>query len=452
LAEVFGQLAMTLPTLCRQDDDFASSVELLAQMRDGRRVATPHRRLAVGFCVLLTSVGAIQSAQGVSQFKPSVGVKITGPVSNSSLSTVVEGTKPVGATVRQPEWLTVVNLYRATAGLSPVVEDPVASSGAKAHSNYLVKNRTVGHTETVGAQGYSLAGVRSGATGNVASGTGQVADERLTIEGWMTAPFHALSLLDRAATAYGYGVVGDGKYWASSLSVAWNTYRDPTETTEVANKRVFGPRVAALFNARPELAKKAYRAELRGNLAIIAIDGRRFSVTGSDVPVVKELLANEPDFPTVVWPGDGSAVPLVRFAGVESPDPLTSCPGWTALSGLPLLIHRPKPTEVISATLTDGNRPGPKLCSLTALTYVNPKPLDQAQGRALLLPGNAILLPKAPLVAGHLYRVQVVLADGEHLDWHFAATTDGAIKPPLGHVLRGTQTPGRPSQVPGVRR
>jgi uncharacterized protein YkwD len=441
-------LAATLSTVRWQDDNTVCSVELLSQMRDGGRVATPHRRLAFGICLVVVSATPMQRAQGANQVKPSIGAKTTSPVSKSTLSPISIAAKPIDETVRQPEWLSVVNLYRATAGLAPVVEDPVASSGAKAHSNYLVKNQTVGHTETFGAVGYSLAGVRSGATGNVASGTGQVADERLTIEGWMTAPFHALSLLDRAAIAYGYGVVGDGNYWASSLSVAWNTYRDPAESAEVANKRVFGPRVATLFNSRPELSKKAYRAELRGNLAIIAIDGRRFSVTGSNVPVVKELLPNEPDFPTVLWPGDGSAVPLVRFAGVESPDPLTSCPGWTALSGLPLLIHRSKPTEVVSATLTDGNRPGPKICALTALTYVNPNPVDQAQGRALLQHGDAILLPKAPLVAGHLYRVQVVLADGERLDWHFAVTTDGAIKPPLGHILRGTQTPGRPSQGP----
>jgi uncharacterized protein YkwD len=349
----------------------------------------------------------------------------------------------------QPEWLTVVNLYRATAGLDPVIEDPVASVGAKAHSAYLVQHRTVGHTETVGFDGYSAAGVRAGATGNVASGTGRVADQRLTIEGWMTAPFHALSLLDRAASAYGYGVVGDGKNWASSLSVGWNSYRDPAESAEAANKRVFGQRIAALFRARPELVNKAYRAELRGNLAIIRIEGRRFSVTSTQTPVVKELAVSEPDFATVVWPGDGSAVPLVRYAGVESPDPLTACPGWTSNSGLPLLIHRSRPTEVVSATLTDGNRRGPTLCALTALTYVNPKPQDQVQGRTLLQQGDAILLPKAPLVPGHLYRVQVVLRDGERLDWHFAVSTDGAIKPPIGHVLRGTPTPGTPSQSLG---
>ncbi len=394
--------------------------------------------------------------------KPTNPTKLTEPTKPTTPA--VPGNLSASASVPQPEWLTVVNLYRATAGLAPVVEDPVASSGAKAHSAYLVKNQTVGHTETVGAPGYSLAGVRAGATGSVSSGTGAVADQRLTIEGWMTAPFHALSLLDPAATAYGYGVVGDGKYWASSLSIGWNSFRDPSESTEVANQRVFGKRVAALFKALPELSKKAYRAEMRGNLAIIRIDGRRFSVTDTNTNTntgngtntgtgtnalgsgVKELLANEPDFPTVVWPGAGSAVPLTRFAGVESPDPLVSCPGWTAVSGLPLLIHRSRPTEVISATLTDGNRPGPKLCVLTALTYTNPKLEDQSQGRMLLRQGDAILLPKSPLIPGHLYRVQVVLRDGERLDWSFAISADGAVKAPLGHELRGTRTPGRPSQ------
>lgn len=67
----------------------------------------------------------------------------------------------------------------------------------------------------------------------------------------------------------------------------------------------------------------------------------------------------------------------------------------------------------------------------------------------LLQQGDAILLPKSPLVPGHLYRVQVVLSDGEGLDWRFAVSVDGVIKAPLGHVLRGTATSGRPSQSVG---
>jgi uncharacterized protein YkwD len=398
--------------------------------------------------MVLASMGTAGTAGTVGTVGGVVPVPPKKTVNNDGVTSGVPNQGQPIASKSQPEWLSVVNLYRATAGLSPVAENFVASDGAKAHSAYLVKNRTIGHTEAAQAPGYSLAGVRAGATGNVASGTGLVADERLTIEGWMTAPFHALSLLDPAATTYGYGVVGDGTYWASALSVRWSSYRDPTESPDVARKRVFGERAAALFRARPELSKKAYRAEMRGNLAVFRIEGRRFSVMEASAlgSIVKELAKGEPDFATVVWPGNGSAVPLNRFAGVESPDPLTSCPGWTPRSGLPLLIHRSVPTEVVSATLTDGNRPGPKLCVLTALTYVNPRALDQAQGRSLLQPGDVILLPKTPLIAGHLYRVQVLLNDGEALDWRFAVSADGAIKPPPGHVLRGTQTPGRPAQ------
>jgi hypothetical protein len=62
----------------------------------------------------------------------------------------------------EPEWLTVVNLYRASAGIGPATENLAASAGAKAHADYLVKNRAGGHDEYQNRPGFSREGLRAG--------------------------------------------------------------------------------------------------------------------------------------------------------------------------------------------------------------------------------------------------------------------------------------------------
>jgi uncharacterized protein YkwD len=339
----------------------------------------------------------------------------------------------------EPEWLTVVNLYRASAGLGPVTENPAASQGSIAHSQYLLKNRVISHGEDVGAPGYSAEGVRGGETGNVATGSGEKVGERSTIEGWMTAPFHGLAMIEPYPQPHGYGLVVSGSRWASTLSHSWDSYRTPGADSSLDPLRLA---VGAVERAFPEMRNSGFEAALRGVTIVVTYPKRRFSVVGD---TVRELLGGEPPFPTVVWPGNQSAVPLVRYAGSEWPDPITACKGWTSKAGLPLLIHRSMPTSVAEATVTDSDGTPLQLCLVDSGTYKHPDPEQEEYAKGLL-ETDAILIPKNPLTPGHTYKVHAELADGEVLDWTFGTTTDGSIKLPPGTAMEGRAIPGVPFQ------
>jgi Cysteine-rich secretory protein family len=333
----------------------------------------------------------------------------------------------------EPEWLTVLNLYRASARLGAVTEDPTASSGSVAHSQYLLQNRVISHGEDSGKPGYSAEGVRGGETGNVATGSGAKVGQRETIEGWMTAPFHGLAMIEPNSQRFGYGLATSGMRWASTLSHSWDAYQSPSDVGDGPLKLA----VTAVQRTHPDVNKSSMEASQRGINIVVDFSGRRFVVIGE---TVRELKADEPPFATVVWPADTSAVPLVRYAGSEWPDPITACKGWTSKAGLPILIHRSVPTAVISATVTDTNGTPQQVCPIDSESYTNPNPADEKYASGLL-EMDAIIIPKNPLIPGHSYKVHVELND-EVLDWTFGTTTDGSIKLPAGSPLEGTAMPG----------
>ncbi len=355
------------------------------------------------------------------------------------------------ATAQPPEWLAVVNLYRASAGLAPVTENPEASAGAIKHSAYLLRNRIIGHDEDPNDPGYSAEGRRAGNTGNVATGYGRVPGQRATIEEWMTAPFHGLGMLSPDAKTYGYGLVSSKGQWASTLSLFWNDYSDPDASSAAPDSIEAGYR--AVIAKYPELKDRGYSGESRGPRVVIEIDGRRFSVVDG---VVTELAPTSPGdtnpsngSPTVVWPGNGSSVPLVRYYGGEWPDPMTSCPSVKAKNaGLPVLIRRGRATEFSSVSITDSTGVALQTCVITAKTYRNPNRDDQAYAASILGgEGEGIIIPKGPLTPGRSYHVVADTTDGEHLDWTFSVSPDSDIHLPPGSPLAGQVTPGTPSQV-----
>jgi uncharacterized protein YkwD len=374
---------------------------------------------------------------------------LLGGLMSINLATTAPSTAANAAEAQSPEWLTVVNLYRASAGLSSVTENAEASAGAIKHSAYLLRNNIIGHDEDPKDPGYSAEGKRAGLTGNVATGYGRLPGQRATIEEWMTAPFHGLGMLSPDSKNFGYGLVGTKKGWASTLSVFWDDYSDPDATGNGTGSIEAG--YQAVLAKYPELKNRGYSGESRGARVVIEIDGRRFSVVDG---VVTELAPASPGdanpsngAPTVVWPGNGTSVPVMRYYGGEWPDPMTSCKGFGNKVGLPLLIRRGRPTEIASASLTDATGVAQTLCTVTAETYRNPNAKDQEYASYILSGGEAFIVPKAPLMPGKSYRAVVDLTDGEHLDWTFSISTDANIHLPDGHPLAGQVTPGTPSQT-----
>ena len=368
----------------------------------------------------------------------------------------VTSASPSTAQTSAPLWLTIANRYRDVAGLKPVVENPAASAGALKHSAYLQRNKIIGHDEDPKDPGYSNEGRRAGLTGDVATGYGGVFNERSVVEGWMTAPFHGIGILGPDWTNFGFGQVSPKSGWAATLSLFWDD--DPTvDSADAAPAQIDG--VLAQVKAKDPTVNTddGYEVAWRGANIAIRISNRTFLVEKGLVtevqggPSPNDALRHgvSPNRRTVVWPGDGTGVPLVRYAGSEYPDPLTSCPGYRG-AGLPIYLERGgRATEVANATVIDDRGQSLVLCVLTAATFRNPDANAQETGRGVLDSyGAIVLLPKNPLEFGHRYDVTVMTTDGERTAWSFRTTID-EIVPPAGSAFTAVPTPGRSSQQPG---
>ena len=106
----------------------------------------------------------------------------------------------------------------------------------------------------------------------------------------------------------------------------------------------------------------------------------------------------------------------------EYPSPLTSCPGYRAPSGLPLIVQMgdgSKVPEVLgSVIMTEaGTLEG---CVFTEATYRNPVASAQELGRSILGARDAVvLIPKLPLRSAVDYRVVIEIAGERRVDWRF---------------------------------
>ncbi|MSQ10253.1 MAG: CAP domain-containing protein [Dehalococcoidia bacterium] len=130
-----------------------------------------------------------------------------------------------------PLWLKRVNQHRASAGLPPVTNNSGWAEGCRKHAEYMVKSRTIGHSEDPGSPWASPDGVACGAAANVAAGSGGVPllppTDADVIDAWMTGPSHGLGLVDPRLTQLAYGRHDErglaGYRWAAALDVlrAW---------------------------------------------------------------------------------------------------------------------------------------------------------------------------------------------------------------------------------------
>src|SRR4051795_11824020 len=101
-------------------------------------------------------------------------------------------------------WLAAVNYYRAMAGVGPGSEDPAMSTGAAAHSCYMLYNG-ISHDEMPGLPGYTPEGDAAGNSGNVAVSSQINTSARTHVELWMSGPFHAIGVLRPNLQTTGFG-------------------------------------------------------------------------------------------------------------------------------------------------------------------------------------------------------------------------------------------------------
>lgn len=265
-----------------------------------------------------------------------------------------------------PAWLAYVNGFRSQAGLQLLAENSDWSNGGWLHGRYMVKNDYVGHDEEPGNPWYTLEGKTAAQNGNVVVSTWVNAPDETLIDFWMTAPFHAIAILDPQLHTTGYGSYreGDGGWQAGA-------------TLDV-------------------------------------IRGRGEVPAGTTFPIL--------------FPADGGETALRQYSGGEWPDPLSPCPGYEAPTGPPILLQIGSGNVTPNVTDFSFRRGDTVLasCLYDETSYVNGDPAAQNSGRSILNGRDAIvLIPRDPLTAGQSYTVRITV-NGETVAWSFTAVASAS--------------------------
>ena len=140
-------------------------------------------------------------------------------------------------------------------------------------------------------------------------------------------------------------------------------------------------------------------------------------VGGLRLPPAPEAV--KPYAQPVEFPPDGATVSL-GWTGMEWPDPLAACPGYTAPVGLPITLQLGRLVNpALSAYSLTRNGQAIESCAFDAYSYSNSDPNAQEYGRwALRSSGAVVLIPRAPLEPGGQYSVSIA-ALGHPYAWSF---------------------------------
>jgi hypothetical protein len=256
-------------------------------------------------------------------------------------------------------WLARVNFYRAMAALPPVAEEPALSATLVQHARYMVAHDVIQHSQNQRQAWSTPEGATAAAVSNLAGSTSPMEPDFWAVDLWMQGPFHAIGILDPALQQVGFGI-----------------YRAP--------------------------------------------DGRKIqTAAGLDVIRGRSNRPADVSYP-IVWPADGASVPIGSHT-IEYPSPLTSCAGYKAPTGLPLIVQMGSGADVPRVThsaISDGTR-WLHHCVFDESTYRNRNSTDERLGRSILAARDAIvLIPREPLAFGSRYRVQVEV-NGQQINWTF---------------------------------
>lgn len=110
------------------------------------------------------------------------------------------GVRPATAATN-PDWLDRINVYRTASGLATVTEQPAWSTGISNHLTYLARTpasyRTgsyqSAHTENPNSPYYTQDGAKEAGASDLFEGGVSTPIE--AVDGWLTAPFHAVGML-----------------------------------------------------------------------------------------------------------------------------------------------------------------------------------------------------------------------------------------------------------------
>jgi len=333
------------------------------------------------------------------------GCSSQAPLATPSTSLSSASVAP-SAPLQEPFRSTLVrwNYYRASAGVPPIVADPELNQAALHHAKYLVNN-------------------------HIDAGDGVVKDGRLLETGW-NASAHAESVGNPWYT-------DDGAKWADYANVFRGT-TIPTDGTSLVDEQasrldafaVLDPQLATvgfgIFCDKGDCAGMiVYRRGLTKSqfLALYEGNGMDWNAMLGTMPFTVARLRRP-----IESPADGMQFPSRAYRGGEYPDTLSSCHGYSAPTGVPIVLQLGAPSEgenvkLSSSTLSE-NGAQIETCAYDATTYANPDGAQQTRSREVLHAyGAVVVIPKNPLQPGHQYTVSIV-ADAQPYTWSFSVAPD----------------------------
>jgi hypothetical protein len=301
-----------------------------------------------------------------------------------------------------------INFYRMAAGVPPVTTTQSINAACVKHSTYIVKNRIQGsdaiflqdrlrnlalvpgvREESVGNQWYTEEGAAAARQGYVIRGATAPADGAALIDQIASMGFSAFLVVNPQLSTIGYGQYCDGSDCAATFTTDFGL-----EKPEF--RRLYDSSEVAMWN--PHLGKLRFvHARLRK---------------------------------PVEMPPAGFTLPIAAYDGGANPDPLSSCLGYSAPSGVPIILALGASVEgeeaevKASKHLLEEDGVEVESCAFDASSYANPNGYDQRIARDQLQENGAIVVvSKAPFKAGHSYAVSIT-ADGQKYDWSFRVAAD----------------------------
>lgn len=257
-------------------------------------------------------------------------------------------------------WLDYLNDIRQQAGLPTVSEDTAIAAGAQAHSEYMGRNdNPVARTQLVNNIFYSDEGRIAAQRSNIFALSSPGGTDLWGLNFWLSAPFHALGLLDPQLEQVGYG-----------------RFRDDLGVVQIA-------------------------------AVLDVLSGINDAPPNVTYPIF--------------YPPNGGQSYALRQILTEYPEPTASCEGYEKPTGPPLILQlgagQLTPNVTDFRVIVDGAEV--EACAFDETNYSNRIDHAQTRGRQLLDWRDAVvLIPRQPFHVGQVVEAEVT-ANGTTYSWSF---------------------------------
>jgi uncharacterized protein YkwD len=267
--------------------------------------------------------------------------------------------QPTAVAEPGPDWLRYLNQFRQQSNLPPVIDNQAWSTASYLHSVYMVNTGQLWHDEDMNSPFYTVEGHEAARNSNIAAADISVTSFQWAFNYWISAPFHAVPMLDPELGAVGFGL-----------------HRDAKGRTDVA----------ATLDVRRGLGRPP---------------------AGVTYPIM--------------FPGNGGQTWVLRYALPEFPGALASCQGYQQPSGPPLILQIGSGQLVPAVSQASLRQDGQPIdfCLFHEGNYYHPDEYTQRSARTILDQRDAIvMIPRRPFAPGSHFEVQIV-ANGQSYGWSF---------------------------------